>query len=823
MTWRRSVSVRGYLVSLVVMFAAVSTALAVYDRSESVSDARRITAERIGFQADLAAKELDRVITETIGTVGAVATNPAIAQLLEPNPECQLTFTSAGHIDIVRADGAVLCSSADPPGNHAGADWLDEVGDEPRASGPVLDPTTGKETLLVSAPLASGGAVATFIELDDVPTQMTDRFGGPLRAEFRISPDPIAPASHRIARSAALETIDWNIEASVPASLATQDINDLNRRKAMFLIAGLVVLSGAAAIVYRGLARPIRQLDTWVQGVQAGDTSPPPNTSGPSELITLAETFEVMRGNVASELEARSQAEREASAAAESYRRLFDSNPQPMWVHDRQTGVLLDVNRAMVERFGWSREQLLDMHVDDVIPVDTDEELSDRLRDVDPLERVGPVRLHDARGEDVDCEISSSILRLDGADTRLVIAEDVTQHLRTQRLVRRADRMDSLGHLAGGMAHDFNNALAVILSYAEFAEEELTRAAAEDPARWESARSDVHNIGVAGQRAAGLTRQLLAFARGEPAVSKSIDLNAVVRELSDMLDRTLGERVDLRLALAPDLGPLRGDPSHLEQIIVNLAVNARDAMPDGGVLSIETSAVEVDEHNTAARPDLQPGPHVRLRVSDTGTGMDAATQELALEPFFTTKPRGAGTGLGLATIYGIITRMGGSIQIYSEPGLGTSVSVMFPAGSAADAETAAAPPGAAGRGQGETVLIIDDDDDIRSVAERILVRAGFDVITAADGDQGLALAAERPGEIDLVLTDVVMPGMLGTELGRRLRRAQPDIQVLFMSGYAPPVALDGEALDDDMVVLDKPFSAASLVEKVTEVLARRVG
>jgi signal transduction histidine kinase len=433
---------------------------------------------------------------------------------------------------------------------------------------------------------------------------------------------------------------------------------------------------------------------------------------------------------------------------------------------------------------------------------------------------VGPVRLHDAEGEGVDCEISSSTLRLDGADTRLVIAEDVTQHLRTQRMVQRADRMDSLGHLAGGMAHDFNNALAVILSYAEFAEEELTRAAAEDPARWESVRSDVHGIGVAGQRAAGLTRQLLSFARGEPAASSSIDLNAVVRDLSDMLERTLGERIDLRLALAPDLRPLRGDPSHLEQIIVNLAVNARDAMPDGGVLSISTSAVEVDEHNTTARPDLRPGPHVRLRVSDTGTGMDPATQELALEPFFTTKPRGAGTGLGLATIYGIITRMGGSIHIYSEVDLGTSVSVMFPAGSADDVAITAAAPDTSSRGQGETVLVIDDDDDIRSVAERILVRAGFEVITATDGDDALALAADRPGEIDLVLTDIVMPRMLGTELARRLRLQQPGIRVLFMSGYAPPVAVDPDALEDDMIVLDKPFSAASLVEKVAETLAR---
>jgi PAS domain S-box-containing protein len=820
MTRRGLVSVQGYLLALVAVFATMGVVLVAYDRTSSMANAKRTTAERVTFQAELAAKEIDRGLNETIAAVAQLAANPGIAALAEPSPDCSLSFSAAGHIDIVRADGAVLCSSSEVLGSHAGADWLTDVGTEAMASGPVVDPTTGEPSLLVSALLPDGGAVATFLELDAVPAQLRDQFGGPLHADFKISPSASTSTDGRIAGDAVLTTIGWHIEASVPESAATQEVDALNRRELLILVTGLLVLGGAAWIVYRGLARPIQRLDAWVRSSMATGEPKPAPTGGPAELVSLAETFEAMTQSVAHELEARVQAEQEARAAAERYRTLFESNPQPMWIHDRRGGTLLDVNRAMVERFGWSRDELRQMNANDLVDADAEVDLIELLRGDEPLERFAPVTLTDRSGEEVDCEISSTVLGLDGTNSRLVIAEDVTNLLRTRRMLRRTDRMESLGHLAGGMAHDFNNSLAAILCYAEFAEEELVLLEANEPGPLTSVLRDVRGISAAGHRAAGLTRQLLSFARGEAAVISSVDLNEVVRDLGDMLVRTLGEQIDLRIALASDLGPMRADRVQLEQVIVNLAVNARDAMPDGGTLSIETSAVDLDEHSTAARPDLEVGPHLRLRVSDTGIGMDLATQEQALEPFFTTKPRSAGTGLGLATVYGIVTRIGGAIQLYSELGHGTSVSVMFPVGEAIAVNEAPEPIVPSIRGRGETVLVIDDDDEIRGVAERILVGAGYDVVTAPSGAHALEIVADRPGEIHLVLSDVVMPGMLGPELVGELRRLQPEIRVVLMSGYAPRMLNAVETLTDGVRLLDKPFSAAALVQRVAEALGR---
>ena len=387
-----------------------------------------------------------------------------------------------------------------------------------------------------------------------------------------------------------------------------------------------------------------------------------------------------------------------------------------------------------------------------------------------------------------------------------------------QAQLQQAQRLENLGELAGGVAHDFNNLLAVILNYVSFAVEDLTAATGPDWARRrESALSDLGQIERSAQRAASLTRQLLAFARREVIQPRVLDLDEVIITVEDMLRRTLGEDIELVTSLAGDLEPVLADPGQLEQVLVNLAVNARDAMPGGGTLTIDTSTITVDADYIAGGSGAAPGRNVRLRVSDTGTGMAPDVIEHAFEPFFTTKQKGAGTGLGLATIYGIVAQAGGHIRIYSEPGAGTTFSITLPV----TAETPAphleratyhrAPTG-------ETVLVVEDEAALRDVTERIFTRNGYHVMTAASGPEALGMARDHPGEIHLLVTDVVMPQMLGKEVAERMRAVKPGIRVLYMSGYARPVLTSQGRLNPGMVLVEKPFSEASLLTKAGEVL-----
>jgi signal transduction histidine kinase len=392
------------------------------------------------------------------------------------------------------------------------------------------------------------------------------------------------------------------------------------------------------------------------------------------------------------------------------------------------------------------------------------------------------------------------------------------QQEKSQEQLAQAQRLESLGQLAGGVAHDFNNLLAVILNYTAFAAEELTAVTESDWAeRCESARGDLEQISRAGQRAAGLTRQLLAFARREVVQPRVLDLDTVITAVEEMLRRTLGEHVELVTSLAGDLQPVLADPGQLEQVLVNLAVNARDAMPGGGTLTMDTSNITVDAESIAGGSKAPPGQNVRLRVSDTGTGMPPDVIEHAFEPFFTTKKDGGGTGLGLATVYGILTQADGHIHIYSDPGGGTTFSIMLPATSQA-ATPKAAKMAYQRTPRGETVLVVEDEAALREVTRRILARNGYRVITAASGPEALDIARDHQGEIHLLVTDVVMPHMLGKEVAERMRLIKPETEVLYMSGYARPVLASQGRLEPGMALVEKPFSAADLLAKAGQVL-----
>jgi PAS domain S-box-containing protein len=384
--------------------------------------------------------------------------------------------------------------------------------------------------------------------------------------------------------------------------------------------------------------------------------------------------------------------------------------------------------------------------------------------------------------------------------------------------LQQGQRMENLGQLAGGVAHDFNNLLAVILNYVSFVSEELAAATESDWAEhYESARSDLGQIKRAGERAASLTRQLLAFARREVIQPQVLDLDSVITAVEEMLRRTIGDHVELVISLAGDLWPVLADPGQLEQVLLNLAFNARDAMAAGGTLTIDTGNVIVDDDSTAGGSQSRHGQNVRLRVSDTGTGMSRDVIEHAFEPFYTTKVDGTGTGLGLATVYGIVTQAEGDVRIYSEPGTGTTFTITLPV--TAEAPVPVVEVTSFQRvPTGETVLVVEDEPALREVTKRIFARNGYQVITAANGPEALDIARDYPAAIHLLVTDVVMPHMLGKEVAEKMRLIKPGIEVLFMSGYARPVLASQGRLEPHVALVEKPFSEADLMAKAAQVL-----
>jgi len=391
------------------------------------------------------------------------------------------------------------------------------------------------------------------------------------------------------------------------------------------------------------------------------------------------------------------------------------------------------------------------------------------------------------------------------------IGEDVSERIRLENEVRQAQKLESVGRLAGGVAHDFNNLLTVINGYSDFLLKQLKTS---DPLR-----SYAEQIRNAGDRAASLTKQLLAFSRKQIIEPRVLDLNATIRESTPMLQRLIGEDMVLETHLFAPLGQVMADPDQIHQVIMNLVVNARDAMPDGGKLDIQTGNVDLDATSSAAMHDgAAPGRFVLMTVTDTGHGMDEATRQRIFEPFFTTKEIGRGTGLGLATVYGIIRQSGGWIDVSSEVGIGTSFKIYLPridASRVPEEHKIAAATG----GAGETVLLVEDQEAVRSLAGAALKQYGYRVIEASDGDEAIAVAEQYLGEIHLLLTDVVMPGMDGKDLSKRLKKVRPNLKVLFTSGYTADVIAHRGVVERGVPFLHKPFSPEELAVKIRDVLA----
>jgi signal transduction histidine kinase/CheY-like chemotaxis protein len=407
----------------------------------------------------------------------------------------------------------------------------------------------------------------------------------------------------------------------------------------------------------------------------------------------------------------------------------------------------------------------------------------------------------------------------DGQPLRMIgCMADLTERRKLEDQLRQSQKMEAVGRLAGGVAHDFNNVLTVVKSFSEFLLEDLDKL---DPRR-----SDVEEIAKAADRAAALTRKLLAFSRKQVMRPEALDLNGVVVGMEKMLQRLIGDDVRIETTLDPNLHPVEADPSSIEQVILNLAVNARDAMPDGGTLTIRTTNETLEK--TDAAWAIRPGRYAMLSVTDTGHGMDATTQARVFEPFFTTKPQGQGTGLGLAMVYGIVKQSGGHVWVESKPDQGTTFTVYLPQPEAVDPATAALATarvsgdprhtGTHAAAGSETILVVDDDEAVRSSTRRALERIGYTVVPATDGADALRLFTERDGAIDLVVTDVVMPGLGGRELVSRLKIMSPRVPVLFVSGYTEEGVRKQGVLEPGAAYLEKPFTPERLLQKVRELL-----
>jgi PAS domain S-box-containing protein len=397
-----------------------------------------------------------------------------------------------------------------------------------------------------------------------------------------------------------------------------------------------------------------------------------------------------------------------------------------------------------------------------------------------------------------------AVVRPPDAPPQLIgMLEDVTDRRRLEAQLRQAQKMEAVGLLAGGVAHDFNNLLTVIYGHAEAMADETV-----DP------RANAAAIRAAADRAASLTRQLLAFSRQQQLTLQPVDLNEVVSGVSTLLRRVIGEEIALDLHLDPTVPHVRADLAQLEQILMNLAVNARDAMPAGGTLTIETKTIQLDEAYAADHVEVTPGTYAMLSVSDTGMGMDPQTRARVFEPFFTTKGQGRGTGLGLSTVYGIVKQFGGSVWVYSELGHGTSFKVYLPlADRSTTTEIAGIAPVLRGASRTETVLIVEDEDAVRGLLAGTLRREGYQVLEAANGMDAIAVAATHQAPIQIMVSDVVMPGMNGPDLYDRLVVVRPDLKVLFISGYADAV-LNLELLKTGNAFLGKPFTRGDLLNQV---------
>jgi PAS domain S-box-containing protein len=499
-------------------------------------------------------------------------------------------------------------------------------------------------------------------------------------------------------------------------------------------------------------------------------------------------------------------------------RQIIDANPSLIFVKD-WNGRFVLVNQATAQVYGTTVDSL-------VGKTDADfnrnmEEVAHFLRDDRDVMSSGKSKLiaeepvTNPAGETRWFQTIKVPLRspAEGTATLLGVATEITERKRLEEQLLQSQKMEAVGQLAGGVAHDFNNILTAIVGYTDLLAAELGSNVRQ--------LEDLEEIRKAARRAAALTRQLLAFSRKQVLEPRIIDVNGVVLNLDKMLRSLISENIALKTDLADNLAAARADPNQIEQVIMNLAINARDAMPDGGTVTIETRNATLDDTYSAQHVSVIPGEYVMLAVTDTGCGMDAKTQSRIFEPFFTTKPPGRGTGLGLSTVYGIVKQSGGNIWLYSELGKGTTFKIYLPAIAALPEDIGTVAPAEAAPRGGGTVLVVEDDEQLRRLTHRALASQGYTVLEADRGSTALDIARRHKGHIDLLLTDVIMPDTNGRKLAETIRAVRPGLRVLYMSGYPDGAIASHGMLEPGVAYLAKPFTTEAVTRRVREVLEAR--
>ena len=516
-----------------------------------------------------------------------------------------------------------------------------------------------------------------------------------------------------------------------------------------------------------------------------------------------------------------------AGAGARDMRNVFNKSPRFLMallesasqaiIAIDPAGRIVLANRRTEEMFGYKPEELMGNGIELLLP--------ESLRSAHTHQREAYFAKPHARpmgigmdlagrrrdGSDFPVEISLSYVETEEGLFAIAFVSDIGRRKRLEEQLMHAQKMEAVGLLSGGVAHDFNNMLTVISGYNRMILDELS---ALDPLR-----GYAEEIQQAADRAAAITGQLLSFSRRQVSKPRVVNVNEIIGQTGKMLRRLIGEDIELVLNLDPEVGNIKADPNHIEQAMVNLAVNSRDAMPTGGRISIETKNAHLDDNYARTHLGVQPGEFVMIAVSDTGHGMDAATRRRIFEPFFTTKERGKGTGLGLATVYGMVKQAGGDIWVYSEPSKGSTFKLYFPRVGDAVPEAPTAEP-AVLRGH-ETVMVVEDEKAVRELTVKLLTQLGYQVLAAAGGEEALEISRAHSGEIAMLLTDLVMPGMNGRQVAAALRQERPRIRVLYVSGYTEGTVLDRGVLDPGVNFLPKPFSREVLGQRVREILSRQ--
>jgi PAS domain S-box-containing protein len=506
------------------------------------------------------------------------------------------------------------------------------------------------------------------------------------------------------------------------------------------------------------------------------------------------------------------QLEGQVRSSEDKYRNLMEQANDAIFILD-PLGAILEVNRRAEEILGQPRSCLLERSFESLVPAAEPDEERAEVRQLlaGAAVKATNIQFQRSGGVLVAVDLSAAVVEIGSERVILVIAHDVTDRNRLEQQLRQAQKMEAVGRLAGGIAHDFNNLLTIITGYGEIL---LGSLKPDDPVR--ELISEIKN---AGDRATSLTKQLLAFSRQQLIEPRILDLNTVVNDVEKMLRRVIGEDIELVCRREPALGQVRADPGQIVQVLMNMAVNSRDAMPKGGKLTIATSNVALDDSFVRLHSEVRPGAYVMLSLADTGCGMDRATQTRIFEPFFTTKEFGKGTGLGLATVYGIVKQSNGYIYVQSDPGEGTTFRIYFPVAEtevpAAAAKAHALHDGPAGT---ETILLVEDEKPVREITRKILTMRGYEVLEAAHGVEALQISARAKGPIHLLITDVVMPHMGGRDLAARVSALHPETRVLFMSGYTDDAVFRHGILEADGAFLQKPFTMDAITKKVRAVL-----